>query len=126
MSKNTLVKISKKTNPRIIDLIYSLKELGNQKKVNVWIAIAKKIESSSKNYSSLNLSKINRYTKENEIIIVPGKVLGSGILNHSLTIAALGFSDTAKNKISLANGKYMAIEQLIEQNPNGNGVKIFQ
>lgn len=126
MSKNTLIKISKKTNPRIINLIFSLKELGYEKNSNLWITMAKKITKSSKNYSSLNLSKINRYTKENDIIIVPGKILGSGDLNHSITIASLGCSSSALKKIHLSNSKFMSIEELMEINPSGKGIKIFQ
>lgn len=126
MSKNTIKKISRKTNPRIIDLIFSLKELGNQENANVWKKMSYKIENTSKNYSNLNLSKINRYTKENEMIIVPGKILGSGELNHIVTIAAIGFSKTAIEKIKSSNGKYMTIEEMMELYPNGKGIRIFE
>ncbi len=126
MSKKNILKIERKTNPRIINLIFSLKCLGNEKKSKLWISIAKKLMNPSKNYSSINLSKINRYTNKDETIIVPGKVLGSGYLNHSLTIASLGFSESAVKKIESMGGKCITIEELMEINPNGNNIKILQ
>lgn len=126
MSKKTTIKIERKTNPRIKNLIFLLKEVGYENNSKVWLSMAKKIINSSKNYSSLNLSKINRYTKENEIIVVPGKILGSGDLNHKLTISALGCSLSALNKIKSINAAYIPIEELIKKNPIGNGIKILK
>lgn len=126
MSKKTTIKIERKTNPRIKNLIFLLKEIGYENNSKLWLSISKKLINSSKNYSSLNLSKINRYTKENDIIVVPGKILGSGELNHSLTIGALGCSFSALNKIKSVNAEYISIEEMIKKNPSGKGIKIFK
>ena len=72
------------------------------------------------------VEKVNRYTKENDIIVVPGKILGSGELNHSLTIGALGCSFSALNKIKSVNAEYISIEEMIKKNPSGKGIKIFK
>lgn len=126
MSKKTTIKIERKTNPRIKNLIFLLKEIGYENNSKLWLSISKKLINSSKSYSSLNLSKINRYTKENDIIVVPGKILGSGELNHSLTIGALGCSFSALNKIKSVNAEYISIEEMIKKNPSGKGIKIFK
>ena len=126
MSKKTTIKIERKTNPRIKNLIFLLKEIGYENNSKLWLSISKKLINSSKSYSSLNLSKINRYTKENDIIVVPGKILGSGELSHSLTIGALGCSFSALNKIKSVNAEYISIEEMIKKNPSGKGIKIFK
>ena len=63
--------------------------------------------------------------KENEIIIVPGKVLGSGMLNHKLTISAYQFSEQAKDKIEKANSKIIPLLDLSKDKPNGKRIRII-
>lgn len=74
---------------------------------------------------AVNLSRINRYTKENDEVIVPGKVLGSGVINHPVKVAAFTFSDKARSKIIKAKGKCLTIPELAEMNPKGSNVKII-
>jgi len=69
----------KKTNPRLLDLISLLKDASRQNEVNVWRDIASRLESPARSYAEVNLSKINRYASNGETIVVPGKVLGSGM-----------------------------------------------
>ena len=73
----------------------------------------------------VNLSKINRYTKENDIIVVPGKVLGSGNLEHKVTIAAYKFSNSAKEKIKKAGAKMIPLLELSNESPKGKRIKII-
>ena len=74
---------------------------------------------------AVNISKINRYTQPNDVVLVPGKVLGAGALEHPVTIAAFSFSYTAKEKIESVGGRAIHILQLLHENPQGRGVKII-
>lgn len=116
----------RKTNPRLASLISLLKNTSRENEVNIWRDIADRLEAPSKNYAEVNLSKINRYATNGETIIVPGKVLGTGILEMSVNVAALNFSESASAKIRQAQGKCMSIEQLISANPKGNKVRILR
>ncbi len=116
----------RKTNPRLASLISLLKNTSRENGVNIWRDIADRLEAPSKNYAEVNLSKINRYATNGETIIVPGKVLGTGILEMSVNVAALNFSESASAKIRQAQGKCMSIEQLISANPKGNKVRILR
>ncbi len=116
----------RKTNPRILKLISDLKAKARKQNVSLWREIAEKLEKPSRNYAEINMSRINRNSKENDVLIVPGKVLGAGVLKHPVTVAALSFSDAASTQISKLNGKCLTIEQLMELNPEGKGVKIFR
>ncbi len=126
MSKRTQKKISKKTDPRVPSLILKLKETSREKDVPLWRDMAKRLEAPKKNYAQINLSKLNRYALENDVVIVPGKVLGSGFLGHSVTVAALNFSMSARAKITDAGGKCMTIEDLLAENPEGSGIRIMR
>lgn len=116
----------RKTNPRLASLISLLKNTSRENEVNLWRDIADRLEAPSRNYAEVNLSKINRYAANGETILVPGKVLGSGILDLSVKVAALNFSQSASEKIRQADGECMSIEELISVNPTGSRVRILR
>ncbi|MDY0267204.1 MAG: 50S ribosomal protein L18e [Methanimicrococcus sp.] len=126
MGKKTLVKLSRKTNPRMINLILTLKSASIENDAPIWAAIAKKLENPSRNYADVNLSQINRHANENDVLLVPGKVLGAGDITFPVTVAALNFSVGAFDKITAAGGTCVRIEEIIDENPKGSGIRIFQ
>ncbi|HDZ17720.1 MAG TPA: 50S ribosomal protein L18e [archaeon] len=94
-------------------------------KINIWKKISKKLSGPRQNRIKANLYRINKKTKENDIIVVPGKVLGIGELDHHITIACLEYSKSAKKLIESSGSKIISIEDLLEQNPKGSGIKVF-
>ena len=92
-----------------------LAELG-EVKANWAKAVAKTLSKSRRNRPQVNLSRINRYATD-ETIIVPGKVLGTGIFDKKVTVAALEFSNTAREKIN-STGKAVSIPELIKSKPS--------
>jgi large subunit ribosomal protein L18e len=115
-----------KSNPRLVSLISLLKNTSRENEARIWREIASRLETPNRNYAEVNLSKINRYAQSGETIIVPGKVLGSGMLEQSVKVAALNFSASATSKIREAKGQCMTIEQLLQDNPKGSGIKILR
>ena len=113
------------TNPLLKDLIMELRKRSNEQSVNLWKRIALDLERPTRNRRVVNLSRISRYTKENEIIIVPGKVLGSGMLNHKLTISAYQFSDQAKDKIERSGAEIVPLLDLSKEKPNGKKIRVI-
>ena len=120
------MKQTKSTNPERIQIIRLLKKQNLENKAPIWIDVAKYLAKSHPQRTSVNLSKINRYTQENDTIIVPGKILGTGKLDHPVTIAAFNTSEKAKEKIKAAKAKYVTIQELIGKNPKGTKVKIIR
>jgi large subunit ribosomal protein L18e len=114
----------RKTNLRLISLRNALKAKAREKNAVVWRDIAERLERPTRNYSEVNLSKINRYAEKKETVVVPGKVLGSGVLEHSVTVAAFNFSAGAAAKIKEIGGRCLTIEELVEENPTGSKVRI--
>ena len=120
------MKQTKSTNPERIQIIRLLKKQNHENKAPIWIDVAKYLGKSQPQRTSVNLSKINRYTQENDTIIVPGKILGTRKLDHPVTIAAFNTSEKAKEKIKAAKAKYVTIQELIGKNPKGTKVKIIR
>ncbi len=113
------------TNLILQNLIHELKKRSNEQAVNIWKRIANELERPSRQRRVVNLSNINRHTKEDEIIIVPGKVLGSGVLQHKLTISAFQFSDGAKEKIEKIGAKVIPLLELSKAVPDGKNIRII-
>ncbi len=113
------------TNPNLLGLISELKKQSIEQKVPLWKRIAVDLERPTRNRRIVNLSRINRYAKENETIIIPGKVLAGGDLNQKLTIAAFKFSDSAKNKIEKSGSKIIQISELLKESPKGKKIRIL-
>ena len=113
------------TNEQLQTLVADLKRQSYEQETNIWRRVVSDLERATRNRRVVNISRLNRFTKENEVIVVPGKVLGSGTLGHSITIAAFAFSENAKEQIEKAKGKCMTIKELAKQNPKGKDVRII-
>ena len=105
-------------------LVSELKKLSIDKKVSLWKRIAEDLERPSRNSRAVNVYKLSKYAKENEIIVVPGKVLGTGDLDRKLNVAAYSYSEEAFRKIS-EKGSAITIEELMKKNPDGKNVRII-
>ncbi len=101
-----------------------IRELWKTKR-RIWRKVSKKLSGSRRQRIEANLYRINNNTKKDEVIVVPGKVLGVGDLDHKLTISCLDYSQSAKKKIEASGSKLLTIEELLEQNPAGKDIKVF-
>jgi len=114
----------KTTNPELISLIRLLRKSARENKANIWRTVAEYLSKPRRKRIAVNVSRINRYTKDGDEVVVPGKVLGAGLITHPVKVAALDFSDQARRKIIGAKGKCLSIPELIKLNPKGSNVKI--
>ncbi|MBW2983641.1 50S ribosomal protein L18e [Candidatus Woesearchaeota archaeon] len=113
------------TNPSLLGLISELKKQSIEKKIPLWKRIATDLERPTRDRRIVNLSRIDRYAKENETVVVPGKVLAGGDLNQKLTIAAFKFSGAAKDKIQKSGSKIVQISELLKEDPKGKKIRII-
>ena len=114
---------SKITNLELIHTIKNLKRRFNDTQAALWNDLAKRLYKNKR--ASINLSQINRNTKENDIIAVPGKVLGTGMINHPLKVAALNFSKKAREKINNVGGECLTLPELVNRNIKSSDIKII-
>jgi ribosomal protein L18E len=102
--------------------IAALQELGLTNKVGY----IEELDKPKRIRVDVNLSAINRLTKEGEVAAVPGKVLASGKLEHPVTVAAFSFSDVAKEKIAAAGGETKTLTQLVAEGVELSKVKLIK
>ena len=121
-----MVKVTGPTDPNVRLLITRLRKLSNEHNAKVWRKVSEILLKPRRNRPEVNVSRINRYTKEGQVIVVPGKVLGSGFISHPVTVVALSFSENAKNKLESAGGKCYTIAEYLDMNPKGNGIILMK
>ena len=103
----------KKTNSSDGNLTKLIAELDSESKLVK--RVASDLSRPSRIRREVNLTRLNRFTKENDVIIVPGKVLGGGELNHKITISAYKFSEGALSKLEKGGSKIIPIGEIVKQ-----------
>ena len=87
--------------------------------------ISKQLESHKSQITNVNVSKVSTLTKEGDVILIPGKGLGSGIIDHKIHRGALSFSGVAIEKIRRADGEPLSIQAFIQKYINHKGLIIL-
>lgn len=120
-----MVKRTGPTNPNLQQLIRDLKKLSAEKQVNLWKRIAKDLQRSTRIRRKVNLYKVEKYLKEGETAVIPGKLLSLGSLTRKVEIAAYQASQQAIGKIQKAGSKFITLQDLMKKNPQGKKVRII-
>jgi len=118
------MKIRKK-NEITKEMIVHIRKKSFENKSKFWKAVAENLNRSRRKRFEVNLNRLEKHGKANETIVVPGIVLGSGEIKKKLVVAALRFSGKAKGKIEKSGGKCLTMEELLEKNPKGKGIRIM-
>lgn len=119
-----MVKRTGPTNYQLKLLIEELEKKAADSKVKLWGRLAKDLKKPSRQRRTVNVYKIDKWAREGETVVVPGKVLNLGELKKKVNVAAFCFSEAAKEKIEKV-GKVISIKELMETNPKGEKVRIL-
>ncbi len=98
-----------------------IKRAVRKSKAKIWMTVLKRLA----HREEMNLGRLSKFTSEGQVIIVPGKVLAGGLIDHPITIGAKSFSRPARRKIIGAGGHVLTIEGIIEAYPDGKGVRLL-
>lgn len=115
---------SQKSNPLLIQLIQDLKEASRDHDAPIWRDVAERLQRAHRNWAEVNVSRLQRVLDDGDVAVVPGKLLGTGRIRKSVTVAAFQASDGARTKVADAGGEVLGIEDLLESHPDGTEVRI--
>jgi len=101
-----------------------LKNASKKNKAPIWLRLAELALKPSSARRVVNVGQIDKFTKNNDVIVVPGKVLGTGNLTHKITLCSFLISNSGAQKILNSGGKILSFAELVKSNPTGKGVKI--
>lgn len=111
-------------NPILSEGIWAVRAAYKRSKAPIWLKLRKLLESSGPKHE-VDLAKLSKLTEHGDIVIVPGKVLGMGNMDHNITLCAFSLSENAARKIVDADGKIFSVKEFVEEYPEGRKVKII-
>ena len=113
------------TNQVVTQMAIELKKASTKNDAPIWLKLAKLALKTSSSRRVVNLTKINEVTKDNAVIVVPGKVLGTGNVSHKITLSSFSISNSAAKKIIESGGTIISFSEMIKKFPTGKGVSII-
>ncbi len=117
--------INRKSNSNLVKTIIDLKEASRKNDAPLWRSIATRLEGSARNWPSVNVSKLEYNINKNGKAVIPGKLMGTGIVTKKMTVAAYSFTDSAKEKIQSAGGKCLTYSEMIKATPKGTDIVVI-
>ena len=112
-------------NTMIDTTIWTLRSSFKKNKAPIWRALEEELAGPRANRREINVRRLAQITKADEVVVVPGKVLGTGSLDHKLTVCAFSISESAAKKVIDSGGRVLTFEDLIKKHPDGKGVRII-
>ncbi len=106
----------RKTNPELSNIIYLATKNPS------WVPLAKKLSGPTQLHTSINLDELDQQLKDGDKAIIAGKVLSKGDLTKKVTLCALAYSQTAKEKLAKAKISLISLEDEISKNKEAKGV----
>ena len=103
-----------------------LERAGKVQKATIWRDASKLLSGEGKTRVQVNVGRISRVAADGEAVFVPGKVLGTGVIERKVTVGAFNFSSGAKSKIEASGGSALTVEQFIKKFPKGSGVRLVR
>ncbi len=113
------------TNQVVIRMASDLKKASTKNDAPIWAKLAEYALKPSIARRDINLNRIAQLTKDNDTVVFPGKVLGTGDISHKITLYSFSISDSAAKKIIEKGGKLISYSKLIEENPTGKEVVLL-
>jgi large subunit ribosomal protein L18e len=103
-----------------------LERAGKEQKSPLWREAFRILSAPASIKVEVNVRRLSRIAHDEQAVFVPGKVLGSGVMEKKVVVGAFSFSGGAKSKIEAAGGKALTVEQFLKRYPKGNGVKLVR
>ena len=113
------------TNQVVIRMASDLRKASVANDAPIWRKLAEYALKPSIARRDIYVNRISQLTKENDTVVFPGKVLGTGAISHKITLCSFSISNSAASKVLENGGKIISHTDLIKQNPTGNGVVLL-
>jgi len=114
------------SNPILRHTAVMLERAGKKGKAPIWAEAANLLSNPARTRVEVNLGRISRVSEDGEAIFVPGKVLGTGVMERKLVVGAFSFSSSAKSKIEASGGSTLSVAEFLKKYPKGSGVKLVK
>ena len=80
----------------------------------LWKKVHYELDVPTRIRATVNLYKINKLTKDGANVIIPGKVLSVGSIDHKVNIAAISYSDAARKALIASGSNIVGIKEMMK------------
>ncbi len=112
-------------NQVVVQMVKELKVASRKNNAPIWSRLAELALKPSSARRIINIGQIDKVVKDNDVIVVPGKILGTGNLSHKITLCSFSISTSGAKKVLQSGGKIFSFSELIKNHPTGKGVIII-
>ena len=88
------------TNQIVIQMVKTLRGASKKNNAPIWEKLAEMALKPTRAKRTINLGQLDKFVADNDVVIVPGKVLGTGSLSHKISICSFSISTTGAKKIT--------------------------
>ena len=113
------------TNQVVLQMAKELKLASKKNNAPIWSRLAELALRPSSARRTINIGQIAKFVKDSDVIVVPGKVLGTGNISPKIKLCSFSISTSAAKKILQSGGKILSFSELIKSHPTGKGVIII-
>ncbi len=106
-------------------LIIKLKQQSRKPGGRIWRTLYNDLQSARRTRVTVNVGYLQRHHIRGRVMVVPGKVLGDGVIEDKFDVAAVAFSTQARAKIESKGGQCLTIEEFMEKNPTGKNARLI-
>ncbi len=114
------------SNPVLRHAAVMLERAAKRQSAPIWNEASRLLSAETKNRVEVNVGRISRIAEDGQALFVPGKVLGTGVLDKKVVVGAFSFSASAKSKLESAGGSALSVEQFLKKYPRGSGVQLVK
>ncbi|HTT14186.1 MAG TPA: 50S ribosomal protein L18e [Thermoplasmata archaeon] len=115
----------RKENSELVRVVVELRKAARAHQAPIWARAAERLERARHQTTPVNVGHLERLVAADATVVVPGKLLADGRLTKAITVAAFSFSAGARQKIRAAGGSALSIPDLLQNRPDGAGVRLF-
>ncbi|MGP6220906.1 50S ribosomal protein L18e [Caldiplasma sukawensis] len=119
------LRADRKENPDLKKVIEELNRVSRENNSPFWRDIAERLAAPSQNHAEVNVGKIGNLLNENEVAVIPGKILGAGYISKKVKVSAFSISEKARKKLEEAGSQFISILDLAQSSPKGSNIKIL-
>jgi large subunit ribosomal protein L18e len=105
--------------------VWTLRQAYKRNKAPIWRSLEAELSGPRRNRREINLGRLSEITHKDEVVVIAGKVLGNGQIDHKLTVSAYSISNSAVKKIMEAGGQVLLLQDFVNKYPDGRGVRIL-
>lgn len=95
-----------------IELIKELEDAYKKTGRRIWKRVKEDVSKKGRR-GVINVSKIEKIAPDGAVIVFVGKVLGGGKISKKISVGALGFSESAREKINKSGGEALLLTDFV-------------